>query len=97
MATAVHRAILLQFVGARGLASVARTAVLNSALGIRCICISSRPLFRQKDHTVAVRLPLPPRVGTLRILARPRTALTVRLSLSAIKMTLFPAPAISRS
>ena len=35
--------------------------------------------------------------GLPAMLARPRTASTVRLSLSAIMMMLFPAPAISRS
>src|ERR1700730_3724124 len=36
-------------------------------------------------------------IWTLRIPSRPRTALTVRLSLSAIIVMLFPAPAISLS
>jgi hypothetical protein len=40
---------------------------------------------------------LPPRIGALRMLARARTAGTVRLSLCAMMKTLFPASAISRS
>jgi hypothetical protein len=53
--------------------------------------------FLPPDHFNGVRFLLPSRIGTPIILARPRTAVTVRLSLSAISMMLFPAPAICRS
>jgi hypothetical protein len=48
-------------------------------------------------HSNGVRFLLSWRIGTPIILARPRTAMTVRLSWCAIIMMLFPAPAICRS